>query len=239
MKRKIAAIATALCLIGTAAALTACKEPEEPELPEREVVSIEVDVSGGKTEYVAQETLDTAGIIVTVTYSDGTEETVSPDDCTFTGFDSSIPTIGDLQVITVTYEGKTDTYEITIEAPDAEVPEDGLFNVEIPGFGVFTFNDAENWEITFTGVFAAMAPGGPFTGTCSYEDGKLAIVSSNTNITIDKVVVNADGSAVIEGTNVMLAQYGESFGIDGKFSVDLSADQVKQLTGGETPSPTL
>ena len=228
-----------LCLAGSIVGLSACESTNSSVSTSqaKEVVSIDVDVSKAKTEYVTQEPLDTSNIVITVTYSDGSKETIDPDDCEFTGFDSSMPTIDEPQVITVSYEGKTDSYEITIKAPEPELPE-GLFSVDIPGVGVFTFIDEENWEITFTGVFAAMAPGGPFTGTCSYEDGTLTITSANSNITIDEVIINADGSAIIKGTNVMLAQYGSSFGLDGKFTITLTAEQVKLLTGGETPTPT-
>lgn len=77
---------------------------------EKAVESITV-TAPTKTEYVVGQTLDTAGMEVTATYNDGTQAVVS-------GYTLSADTAQDTagtQTITVTYEGKTATFDITVK----------------------------------------------------------------------------------------------------------------------------
>jgi len=62
-----------------------------------------------KTTYNIGDTLNTAGMVVTATYSDGTKAAVT--DYTLSAFDST--TAGE-KIITVTYQGKTDTFKVTV-----------------------------------------------------------------------------------------------------------------------------
>ncbi len=70
-----------------------------------------------KTEYTVGDTLDTTGMVVKAVYSNG-DETVVTENATLSGFDSS--TAG-TKTVTVTYEGKSATFEVTIKEPAAEV----------------------------------------------------------------------------------------------------------------------
>ena len=67
-----------------------------------------------KIEYHIGETLNTAGMVVTATYSDGTTAAVAATDYTLSSFDSS--TTGNKE-ITVTYEGKTAVFNVTVIDP--------------------------------------------------------------------------------------------------------------------------
>ncbi len=79
----------------------------------KKVVSIEVKTQPEKTQYyVGDKTIDTTGLVVTATLSDNTQKEVS-EGYTITGFDSS--TAVEKQTITVSYKGKTATFDIKIE----------------------------------------------------------------------------------------------------------------------------
>jgi len=103
MKGGIVALITALAL--TALTLTGCpNEPADPTLS-----SIAVTTQPAKTEYDIGETLDTAGMVVTAKYSDGSTKTVTG--FTTNGFDSQ--TVG-TKTVTVTFEGKTASFQVTV-----------------------------------------------------------------------------------------------------------------------------
>ena len=82
-----------------------------------QMVSIAVTTPPAKTEYFVGETLDLSGLVVTGTWSDGSEETLEVTEAHISGFDSGAPATG--QVVTVTVEGLTATFTVTIlEHPD-------------------------------------------------------------------------------------------------------------------------
>jgi formylglycine-generating enzyme required for sulfatase activity len=73
------------------------------------LLSIAVTTPPAKTAYAIGETLSTAGMVVTATYSDGTTAAVTG--YSVSGFDSA--TAG-LKTITVTYEKKTTSFTVTV-----------------------------------------------------------------------------------------------------------------------------
>ncbi len=79
--------------------------------PDVTLSSIAVTKNPTKAIYDIGEPLDTAGIVITATYSDGSTKTISASGCTFTGFDSSSAGV---KTITVTYQRKTDTFDVTV-----------------------------------------------------------------------------------------------------------------------------
>jgi hypothetical protein len=83
------------------------------------LVGIAVTTPPSKTAYFTGETLDLGGLVVTGTWSDGSEETLEMTEEHISGFDSSAPATG--QVVTITYEGLTATFTVTIE----EDPDNG------------------------------------------------------------------------------------------------------------------
>ena len=78
---------------------------------EKVLESIAVDASKAKTTYVVGQTFSADNLVVTATYDNGTTATV-------TGYEVSTPdmTKTGKQTVTVTYQGKTATYEIEISA---------------------------------------------------------------------------------------------------------------------------
>lgn len=80
----------------------------------KKVVSIEVKTQPEKTQYyVGDKTIDTTGLVVTATLSDNTQKVIAVGGYEVTGFDSS--TAVEKQTITVSYKGKTATFDIKIE----------------------------------------------------------------------------------------------------------------------------
>ena len=76
-----------------------------------EVTSIEIATPATKTEYFVGDAADYAGLTIKANYNNGTSAIV--EGYTVTGFDSA--TAG-TKTITVTYEGKTTTFNVTIKA---------------------------------------------------------------------------------------------------------------------------
>lgn len=81
------------------------------------LTEITLDYSGAVTEFVAGDAFSAAGLIVTAHYEDGSSATVDIDACAFSGYDMN--TAG-TQTVTVTYGGKTATYQITVGAARLE-----------------------------------------------------------------------------------------------------------------------
>jgi len=77
---------------------------------EKTITGISVTTQPTKTVYNIGETLSTAGMVVTATYSDETTAAVTT--YTTSGFDSA--TAGE-KTITVSYEGKTATFTVTVQ----------------------------------------------------------------------------------------------------------------------------
>lgn len=76
----------------------------------QQVVSIAVNILPSKLDYNYKETLNTSGLSLTVTYADGSQETVT------SGFAVSPQTLNKtgVQEITVTYAGCTDTFDVSV-----------------------------------------------------------------------------------------------------------------------------
>lgn len=113
MKRKISVILLIAVLVFVAALAVACNDDK---------VVKEITVEGGmKSVYVVGEAF--VGGRITVTYEDGTSESIDITAEMLSGFDTSTP--GTKQV-TVTYEGVSVTVEIVVEAPASPAPEGSL-----------------------------------------------------------------------------------------------------------------
>ena len=92
-----------------------------------ELTALSVVTAPTKTIYLLGETLDTTGLTLTATYSDGSTATIT-DGYTVSGFTSA--TAGE-KTVTVTYEGMMDTFNVTVREPQEgdwvaanQVPED-------------------------------------------------------------------------------------------------------------------
>ncbi|MGB8452654.1 MAG: S-layer homology domain-containing protein [Anaerocolumna sp.] len=75
---------------------------------------ITITTPATKLTYTVGDSLDLSGMVVTGTYSDTTTKTETITAANISGFDSSVPAAG--QILTVTVDGKTITYTVTINA---------------------------------------------------------------------------------------------------------------------------
>lgn len=80
---------------------------------EKEISSVEIKALPSKLSYTTGERINTNGLVLTVNYSDGTQATVTSGFETDTQYASGTGT----KTVTVTYKGKSDTFEITVTAP--------------------------------------------------------------------------------------------------------------------------
>ena len=77
---------------------------------------IYISAPATKTEYKVGDSLDVTGLSILVVNNDGSQETVSVTSDMVSGFDSSA--VVEKQTLTITYEGKTATYDISIARAD-------------------------------------------------------------------------------------------------------------------------
>ncbi len=132
-----------------------------------------------KLEYIVGETFDTTGMVVTANMADGTSKTVTEYTISGLGFSEA-----GVKTVTVTYEGKTATFEVTVKEAEVEVPAT-VTKVELNESGevVVTFNDETTKNI---GVVEGIAGN--------------SIVSFATNDSGEIVLTLSDGSEVNLGT---------------------------------------
>ncbi len=143
-----------------------------------ELVKVEVKTMPTKAEYFVGDTLNTTGLTLTATYNNGTIETITSG---FTCSPTKLNTAGK-QTITVTYEGKTCTFDVTVKAVE-------LVKIEIktmPTKTEYFVGDTLN----ITGL----------TLTATYNNGSTKTITSGftcSPMTLTKV-----------GTQVITVSYG-------------------------------
>ena len=118
--------------------------------------SISIKTNPTKTTYYVGETLDTAGLVITATYSDGSSKDIT------SGFTYSPTTLNaaGTQTITVSYSGKTTTFNVTVS-------NDAVKSVAVktnPSKTTYNVNDTLNTA--------------GLTLTATYNSGKMETVSS-------------------------------------------------------------
>ncbi len=97
---------------------------ESGEVTEPMLTGIEI-TGPVKVEYTVGEELNTTGMVVKAVYSDGTKKEVT-EGIEITGYNKDV--IGE-QTITVTYEGKTATFKVTVKAASVTINVDSLLIV--------------------------------------------------------------------------------------------------------------
>ena len=197
--------------------LVACEQPT-PQ-PEPTVESINLN-EGYKTEYLVGESIDLTTLKITVAYSDSSEKVVNVTNEMLSDVDMN--TVGPKEV-TVTYEGKSDSFTITVNPqPQEEVVLESIrvkgsyvteYNVgdELDLSGmilVLTYSDLTTEEIAVTSSMLGevdMNVGGPKQVTITYE-GKTTTFS---------ILVNEEEVIKVDPTVEFLFEAGESFVMGG------------------------
>ena len=106
-----------------------------------ELAGIEVTKQPDKTEYFDGDSFDPTGIEITAVYNNGSRETVSAEDCTF-----SPETLTEgLTSVTVTYNGKTALVYITVNSENSAPKSVCVGNTDITSGGYWTSVDGITW----------------------------------------------------------------------------------------------
>lgn len=97
--------------------------------PEKTLVSI--TLSGNqKTEFTVGDTFSAEGLVVTAHYSDDSGEAIDLNNVEIAGYNMNQE---GKQTVTVSYQGKTATYEMTVKAKDTPVTPKTLTGIEVTG----------------------------------------------------------------------------------------------------------
>ena len=142
------------------------------------VSSIEVKTQPTKTTYEIGDSFNPAGLVVTVKYSDNTSEDITSG-FELSGFSSEE---AGTKTITVTYEGKTTTFSVTVNEPVPPTPEKTLESITISGPTKTTYELGEDLDTTGLVV------------TAHYDNNTTATV---TNVTVTGYNKNQSGEQTI------------------------------------------
>ena len=162
------------------------------------LTSIAITTQPTKTTYDIGDTLDTAGMVVTATYSDSTTQVVTG--YTTSGFSSA--TAGQ-KTVTVTYEGKTATFTVTVNKTLTSIavttpPTKTVYNLNetlnTAGMVVTaTYNDSSTQAVTgYTTSGFDSATAGQKTVTVTYEGKTATFTVTIINISPDNISSVAD-----------------------------------------------
>ena len=200
-------------------------ETEAPPAPT--LTSISIVSLPNKTVYNVGEQLNTSGLRIRADYSDGSSETLSSG-FTVSGFDSSSEGI---QTITVTYEGKTATFDVAVRgevSPDAvqlmieaqTVTPGSTFDVPIllknnPGLTGFAFGvryDADKLELLNVkdGDYAGATAVANISESPVFINYSIASKTNRTEETLAVMTFKAKESAV--GEAALTVQIDMEFG---------------------------
>ena len=180
------------------------------------VTSIEVNSIGHKTTYTVGETLDVTGLKILVTKSDSSTETVDVTPGMVTGFDSSAAAAS--QTLTITYEGKTTTYNISITAPS-------VYSITPDTTGTYLFTAATvGYEAQAAKTVTVNNNGTAATGTLSVAlSGANADNFTLSRDSLDSIAVGeSDSFTVVPNVGLSAGTYTAIVTISGDHDIAAS-----------------
>ena len=133
---------------------TASDEPAEEPEPEADPVpkSLAVATAPSKTGYLVGDSLDPAGLVLTLTLDDGSEKTVtySADAAADFSFDpSTFDTAGNVEV-TVTYKGLSTTFGVAVSEPEPASTSSGTYVLPDSATRLYSADELSglsNWQL--------------------------------------------------------------------------------------------
>lgn len=170
--------------------------------PQAQLNSIKITSPATKLDYTVGDKLDITGLKVTGTYSDNTTKDESITEANISGFDSS--KVADEQTLTITVDGKTATYTITVKDSASQQPTQPT-QTEQTFTGYITTEDdvaADLGEDTAYMIYMKlMAQSG--LGITFQKDGKWVFYYFDGNIATNNKS-GADGKWTFDGTGSQL-----------------------------------
>ena len=112
--RRFAVLALVMCLLAAMLPPMFFATAVADEKGEAVLTDIKIVILPGKTEYWVGDTLDTTGLTLLASYSDGNEVEIS-EGFTVSGFNSEV---AGAQTLTVTYKGLSDSFTVTVKQPE-------------------------------------------------------------------------------------------------------------------------
>jgi len=205
--------------------------PIAPTNPPITLTAIAVTTPPAKTQYNLGEELNTTGMVVTATYSDGSTKAVM-------GYDTSgyTKTVLGNQTVTVTYSGKTAVFTVNVIDPDRQTVATPTANpvagVIQKGMEITLATTTEGAEIWYTTNNSVPAKNG--AGSAKYATK----ITLNTTTTIKAIAVKEGcndseilTAAYIEPTSVPAAPTGVTATVASSTSITISWSSVTGATG--------
>ena len=215
--------------------------------PAATLSSISIRTNPSKTTYTVGESFNSSGLSLTAKYSDGSTKTIT------SGFTCSKPDMSTAgtKTVTVTYQGKTASFNITVKAKAPAVTVSSIEIRTTPSKLAYTvgesfnssgltlnvyYSDGTSKSVTsgFTCSSPDMSTAGTKTVTVTYK-GKTA----SFNITVKAKPVTVTLSSISVKTNPSKTAYtvGESFNSSGlTLNAKYSDGSTKVITSGFTCS---
>jgi hypothetical protein len=206
--------------------------------------SIAVASLPAKTTYTVGESLDLSGIVVIGTYSDGNTKAETVSTSNISGYNAN--TTG-TQLLTVTVDGKTATFSVTVNAVDAAT----LWSIEITSWPAKTYYTVgESLDLSGIVVIGTYSDGNTkqesvstanVSGYDAYTAGTQTLtVMVNGHTATFNVIVNAASAATLWGieiTNLPYKTYytvGESLDLSGLVVIGTYSDGTTQYENVST-----
>ena len=177
-----------------------------------------------KTAYVIDEYFDPAGLVLSTTMTDATDNTITKagadvaytsDNASDFGFSPALttPLTESVTSVTISYGGKSTSQAITVTAGGG-IPKTSTLSFTAQCGGSGTADDGAEWTVTSDGTESNFdSTKGIHYGTGKAQVGYIRLSTSDITGTISKVVVNASTASGVTAS-VSVTVDGSSFGGD-------------------------
>lgn len=210
----------------------------KPQTVTKVIDSIEINNNPTKTTYYIGDTLSTSGLKLLVTYSDGTTETITSG-FTISGFSS---TTAGTKVVTVTYEGLTTTFNVTVNTPSISLSQTSktmtvgdtatLTATTTPSGQSVSWTSSNSSVVSVSnGVVTAKASGtATITAKFTYN-GKT--YSKTCNITVNNITKTLTSISISSNPTKTTYEIGESLNTSGlKLKLNYSDGSSEIVSNG-------
>ena len=210
----------------------------------KEVNSISVEKVPSKTTYYIGDSLNTSGLELLVTYDDGSSETVTSG-FTTSGFSS---TAAGTKTVTVTYQGYTDTFTVTVKTPSITLSSGSktmsvgdtstITATTTPSGQTITWTSSNTSVATVSGGTITAKASGSTTITAKFTyNGKT--YSKTCSVTVEDVPVPPTPVSLSVSSKPTKTTYeiGENLNTSGlKLKLTYSDGSTETITSGFTTS---
>jgi len=195
--KKFAVIIGMFAILALAFVLGSCKTETDgggDTQTEKTVVRLRITTEPTKKNYAYGESLDTTGMVVEATYSDGTTDG-NVTDYTTEGYNAT-PAQGGEQTITVKFGGKTATFKVTVTAINQVVTPTASPSASA---GPVTKGTKVTLSTTTAGadIYYTTDGADPTASSTKYNDAAGIIINTSTTIKAIAVKANMSNSSVM------------------------------------------